>query len=152
VVRCDKLQGLEAAIQGLVGAGWRRFDASRILCQDVNFAREKGVLLGQVSKGVRDDKNLPMNFEPGSPFDFDSIMMYSSYVFTEDSAACHADVKECVMARKEMVNGVSKLSHIIRAQVPSSHDVEFVRKYYPWVGWSDGHGPRAPIAKGANMA
>ncbi|KAF2122016.1 hypothetical protein BDV96DRAFT_640083 [Lophiotrema nucula] len=66
-------------------------------------------------------------------FDFDSIMLYSSFQ-TAASSLCDYMKDFCVMLRKTTVNGQETLSTFDSKSKPSLRDAQFVRKWYPWVG------------------
>jgi hypothetical protein len=136
-VRCEKQVGFEAAVQRLVHDGAPADQARQMLCQNVQVAKQYGVHTYQLIRGVNTDGANIIDFSVESPFDHNSIMMYYSWAFTENSEGCQrGEFDECVIVGITKVNGEVDEEFIIPPNaVPSHYDVA----YYPWVGWGSGY-------------
>ena len=90
-------------------------------------------------------------YDLGSPYDFTSIMQYES-TMGAPGERCD-DQADCPMVRILRNEGgeVPGYAKIEPNWVPSAWDVAFVKKYYPWVGWADGHGPGGKRKRGVGQ-
>jgi len=92
----------------------------------------------------KDGTTIPYDLE--SPYDIHSIMQYESEMGAPGQQ-CVRD-EDCPMVqivRDAQGNDVGR-ARIPFNWVPSSADVAFVKKYYPWVGWSPGYEPGGQYA------
>lgn len=102
-------------------------DAHDLLCNEVDFARDYHFA------GSEFVKNLGGRVRDDGDFDLQSVMLYSS-----DRAAgwkCVFDLTACPLVQYLKVGeGVVGLERIPVHEVPSRRDVEWVKRWYPWVG------------------
>jgi hypothetical protein len=133
--RCNKIAGYDTALTRAMNEGHSRDEAHRLLCEDQDFA------LKHSFNGAQYIKNDQLGTQPGrwgdldepSGFDIKSIMLYSSYSFS-NTDACSADSNECplVEVHRGKDNNVIGTSHIPLPVGPSEGDIAWVKKRYPW--------------------
>jgi hypothetical protein len=126
--RCGNIQGFGKALTSAILAGER--DVSTRLCGDQEFAIKYGF------DGSAYTKNLGYTdfagrFDEGS-FDMASVMMYPSNAYSNPGCS-PTNMDVCPLVGLDKVNGkVVGKSWIYGNVAPSSGDVAFVRKWYPW--------------------
>lgn len=101
-------------------------DASTKLCEDWDFAQKHDFFGVEYVKSVKG-----YQIEDGE-FDVQSIMLYGTEVFA--SQKCKADMLACPLL--QYVKGRDRNSGLMRIPtytVPSPRDIEWVKKWYPWV-------------------
>ncbi|KAF7568266.1 Astacin domain containing protein [Pyrenophora tritici-repentis] len=128
--QCTNLKGYSQAVNAATDAGFELAYAILRLCSEKDFALQFDFIGAEYTKN-----DAYSNFDTGifdeGDFDLGSIMMYPSSANTEDERCWTESRKDlCVL----MAGTELKMWPIMPAQAPSRGDVEFVKKYYPYIG------------------
>lgn len=108
-------------------AGLSEQEAHTKLCEDAQFARDHNFDDSEFVKNPEDRLH-----EEGE-FDLQSIMLYETTLAAP--MKCFYDITACPLVYYRKSNGqIAGLERIPTNEVPSRGDVEWVRKWYPWMG------------------
>jgi hypothetical protein len=135
------MMGYAALYTRFRGQGIPAEIAKNLICYDVDRrATHNGVptynfLIPHKSLG----QEIPYDLE--SPYDMTSIMQYESEMGAEGQTCPELDDCPMVAIERDGQGAKTGVARIPFNWVPSAQDVAFVRKYYPWMGWSPGFGP-----------
>lgn len=98
--RCNKVQGYDSALAKAINDGLSKDEAHDKLCDDQTFARKYGFHGVQFTKNDALSTNQAAwgGFDEPTGFDTDSIMLYSSFAFS-NVLACGLDWNECPLVQ-----------------------------------------------------
>lgn len=131
--RCENVRGYHSAYTTALLAGEDPATIRQNLCDDFLFAAKYGFMGTAYTKNDR-YKNIPFILDEGE-FDYQSIMMYPSNAYSGPECQGTIDnLDKCVLVALDRVKGVVRSKSFMHTNLdPSQGDVEFVRRYYPFV-------------------
>lgn len=124
---CENVISFPGKLQDVRDRGYSTEDAKRLLCEDPEFALRFGSATYDYTKGLKWN-GVRVTLAADHPFDIESIMMYGS-LLNNNEALCKATPNSCPLARIGQNGALFGMDIITK---PSTTDVAFVRKYYPW--------------------
>ncbi|KAI8942026.1 hypothetical protein NX059_000133 [Plenodomus lindquistii] len=129
-VRCEKIRCFTHALTSAILDGESPHVAKEKLCKDKATAKKYRF---DAAEYIKNDEVPRIDFimDEGS-FDYGSIMLYPSNTFV--AGDCQNNLDECPMVAIDRVDGEVVGTRPININAaPSTGDVAFVRKYYPWI-------------------
>jgi hypothetical protein len=125
---CENIQDFGRAMAAAIKTG--EVNWKEKLCEEKDYANRFEFDSAQFTKNY-ESQIIPGMIDEGN-FDFGSVMLYPSHAFSNPE--CSPDnLDKCPLAQLDKVNGeVMGKSYIHENVAPSSGDIAFIKKWYPW--------------------